>query len=204
MKVYIGPYKNWWGPYQIVRVLRYVGVSEDTCDNIADWICDHIPGIVRFCEWIDSFKQRTIKVRIDRYDLWNLDHTLSHIILPALIMLKDDKQGYPLTDEEDGPDHLKGEDDDFNEKRWDWILDEMIWTFTAINDDDFDDQFYSGTPSGRTVCINPEAPDNEKLYEYVKNDDDTFKFDRENYDKVQARIENGLRLFGKYYRNLWN
>ena len=31
MKVTIGPYRNWIGPYQIANSLKKIGVSDDTC-----------------------------------------------------------------------------------------------------------------------------------------------------------------------------
>jgi len=40
-------------------------------------------------------KNRAFHIHIDDYDVWNLDHTLASIIHPALIRLKDTKQGYP-------------------------------------------------------------------------------------------------------------
>jgi hypothetical protein len=30
------------------------------------------------------------------------------------------------------------------------------------------------------------------------------KFDKEKFDAYEARMQNGLRLFGKYYRSLWD
>jgi hypothetical protein len=32
----------------------------------------------------------------------------------------------------------------------------------------------------------------------------TYKFDYDGYEKVAKRIENGFRLFGKYYQGLWD
>ena len=40
-------------------------------------------------------KNRANNVHIDNFDVWSLDHTLSCIIHPALIRLKETKHGYP-------------------------------------------------------------------------------------------------------------
>ena len=40
-------------------------------------------------------KNRAYHIHIDDYDVWSLDHTLASIIHPALIRLKETKQGYP-------------------------------------------------------------------------------------------------------------
>ena len=44
--------------------------------------------------------QRKISVQIDSYDDWSLDHSLALIIYPALLQLKQNKNGVPssLTD----------------------------------------------------------------------------------------------------------
>ena len=72
-----------------------------------------------------------------------MDYTLSHIILPMLKQLKETKQGSPNVDLDDVPKELhppegqpqygpSGEVDDNFFKRWDWVMDEMIWAFTQI------------------------------------------------------------------------
>ena len=38
---------------------------------------------------------RKISVEIDNSDVWSFDHTLAHIIYPALLQLKEQKQGVP-------------------------------------------------------------------------------------------------------------
>ena len=72
MKVYIGPYKKWWGPYQIANLIPFV--SEDTSEKIGDWLAK--TWVNKVCEWFYSKNERKIKVRIDRYDTWSMDHTL--------------------------------------------------------------------------------------------------------------------------------
>ena len=34
MKVYIGPYKEWWGVYQLADLLKKVNVSQNRCEEI--------------------------------------------------------------------------------------------------------------------------------------------------------------------------
>ena len=106
-------------------------------------------------EYRDDDLDREIDVTIDNYDIWSLDHTLAYIIHPALILLKSKKNGSPNVDDDDVPDHLKSTsappkknewDTDENWfKRWDWVMDEMIWSFSTKIDIDHDKEFYSGT-----------------------------------------------------------
>ena len=78
----MGPYKNWIGPYQIADLLQKVGVSENQCDKLGDWIAD--TQLSNFCNWVESKRKRKIQVRIDKYDTWSMDVTLSYIIIPML------------------------------------------------------------------------------------------------------------------------
>ena len=58
--------------------------------------------------------ERNIKVHIDPYDTWNMDSTLSHIILPMLIQVRETKHGSPVIDDEDVP-HLPEQGTSSNE-----------------------------------------------------------------------------------------
>jgi hypothetical protein len=70
-----------------------------------------------------------------------MDHTLAHIVLPMLKQLKETKHGSPNVDNEDVPINLRAPEEDVLKykdlgetdpdffKRWDWVLDEMIYAF---------------------------------------------------------------------------
>ena len=142
MKVYIGPYKNWIGPYQIAeKILFWKDKSCDAVRRLGNWF-DSIKWLVRLCEWIDSKRHRKIKVRIDKYDTWNMDYTLAHIILPMLKQLKETQQGAPQVDLEDVPEELRVDDkvhpydEDGNYfKRWQYVLNEMLFAFESQHND---------------------------------------------------------------------
>jgi len=122
-------------------------------------------------------REQKVKVHIDRWDTWSMDHTLAPIILPMLIQLKAEKHGAPYVDIDDCPKDLRPKEqdehgtDDTHFARWDWVMDEMIYAFDCkANKDDVYMRF-----------------------------DDALDMERE-----QHRISNGFRLFGKYYENLWD
>lgn len=217
MKVYIGPYNSWIGPYQIAKSFKHIGFNEDRCDKIGEWLSE--TWINALCEWFDSKKKRKINICIDQYDTWSMDHTLALIIIPMLKQLNETKHGAPFVDDEDVPEELKsvsappltqeqldvGSTDDNHFKRWNWVLNEMIWAFEQLEDDNSDRQFYSGEHDWTFVDINPEETDKEKkLSKMVHGPNHTFKVDHEGLEKHQQRIRNGTRLFGKYYQNLWD
>ena len=100
-------------------------------------------------------KNRAETVVIDDYDVWNLDHSLALIILPALKKLKEKKHGAPFVDNEDVPRELimtagkkkryekHGETDEHYFDRWDYVMDEMIFAFESKVYDDWEEQFFS-------------------------------------------------------------
>jgi len=136
MKIKIGPYKNWFGPYQLAELLMFwvpkekdeygIPRTADRVHNFGEWLAHgsvwpepevgdiHKWGdrphtwLSKFLSWIDSKKKRTIKVHIDRWDTWSMDDTLAHIILPMLKQLKETKHGAPYVDLKDVPKELHG------------------------------------------------------------------------------------------------
>jgi len=218
MKVRIGPYKNWIGPYQISQKiffwLKFHGSLKDeqherwdyrACDKLGDWLAD--TWVNDFCVWIDKKRTRLIDVKIDKYDTWNMDETLAHIIHPMLVQLKKDKNGAPWVDDEDVPEHLRStaappkenewDTDELFFDRWEYVLDEMIFAFDAIRGD-WEEKFYSGN-----IDIAWEKQENG-LSKMINGPNNTFKVDAEGRRNFHDRMQNGFRLFGKYYQNLWD
>ena len=127
--------------------------------------------------------------------------------------MKEQLHGSPNTDDEDVPDHLKStaaptkeneyDTDNNHHKRWEWIIDEMIWAFAQLIDDNADSQFHTGEHDIQWKEV--KNKDGKVIAnEMVHGPNNTHKFDREGYEKWNDRIANGLRLFGKYYRGLWD
>lgn len=215
MKVNIGPYVNWWGPYQIADLLQKVGVSEDRCHSIGAWLAD--TKLTDICEWIYSKRNRRVKVKIDRWDTWNADETLAYIILPMLKQLKETKHGSPNVDDNDVPYELSSfaapaktnewDTDNNIHKRWDWVMSEMIWAFEQRLID-WEGQFHSGKIDTVMAPVDKDGndvPEDEaEFFEMRRGPNDTHKFDKDGYTKHVERMENGFRLFGKYYQSLWD
>lgn len=208
MKVIIKPYKPYWGPYQIAGLLRFIGVSKQTYNNLAEWLIGTWFG--RFCEYIaDRRRRKRVYVRIDETDTWNMAETLADIILPMLEQHKQNNQGSASVDDEDVPSYLRrtaappvdessGETDELWHFRWQWVLDEMIWAFSQIADPKNEDQFWS--PEWHEAF---EDPDMETAMAAIRAKPESEIFDRVGYDAHHARINRGTTLFGKYYRSLW-
>lgn len=262
MKVYIGPYKNWFGPYQLAEKLCFWAKKEKDeygFPKTPDWVHDfgtflaegkwptkegeddsddtkcflnsrkekNETWLYKFLLWIDSKKSRTIKVKIDRWDTWSMDHTLAHIILPMLKKLRVEKHGTPTAlDADDVPEFLRIKDEEYDwssqkdlfeyipkcnpehiyvrEDQWNWIMDEMIFAFEMKSKDDWESEYASGEWDTYMAVSDRKEDGSPKFYQMKYGPNHTYKRDEAKIAEIHARIENGFRLFGKYYQCLWD
>jgi len=215
MKVYMGKYKNYLGPYQLAQKICFwakndleygypkyvdrlgqffahgrfvsddevtwnVPINREDVGKLSQPVAEY-SRLHKFLNWVNEKRGvQNVYVKIDDYDVWSMSHTLAHIITPMLKKLKETQHGAPYTDDADVPEHLRStaappkendwDTDENHFKRWEWILDEMIWSF-----------------------------------EYCLQEDDLIlKLSDEDLTANDVRRKNGYRLFGKYYDNLWD
>jgi hypothetical protein len=230
LKVYIGPYKSWIGPYQIAEALCFwaptvkdeygIKCKPNWVHDFGTWLAggeDKDSLLMKFCNWIESMRNRKIRVKIHNYDTWSMDHTLSYIILPMLQQLNETKHGAPGTDDEDVPEHLRSTaaepkenewDIDSNHfLRWDWIMAEMIFAFECQLDDTWEEKYWTGEwgkPDFVKSDLEYPNPDTGEMESTYQINSGTRKCDWDGLKKEQERIANGFRLFGKYYQALWD
>ena len=165
--------------------------------------------------------QRKIKVEIEPHDTWNLDSTLALIIYPALLQLKATKQGVPSEFGDVGGEtwgtqesfefYQESHDEAWNEgaKRWDETLDKMIWAFQQIAFEDYGDKYHHGKSDYDWIKTdktypNPITGKVEDTFQMVDKNPDEHWYDSVGHMKHEERIQEGLELFGKYYRSLWD
>jgi len=202
VKVYLSKYRyHWISPYTVLEKVffwRKIDYDEPIIDKWSDRLTPICQGIQKVLDFIHP---KINYVKIDRWDTWSMDYTLSHIIVPMLKQLKETKHGSPFVDDEDVPEELKStsappkeNDYDIDEnhfKRWDWALNEMIWAFEQNLDDKSEEKFFD------------HAEWDEKEKDFGKNLH-KIKIDQEGLKIHQDRKKNGFRLFGKYYQGLWD
>ena len=207
MKVYIGPHTNFIGPYQLAeKILFWLDTDSDVVYNFGNRL-SKIRWIVKLCNWLSEKRERKVNIRIDKYDTWNMDDTLTLIIVPMLKQLKVSQHGAPHVEDRDVPKELRRTSapakendydvDDNHFKRWDWVLDEMIFAFENL---DNTDQFYSGETDYKFIDCN----DGTGNKEMITGPNHTYKCDEKKLKAHEKRVANGLRLFGVYYRGLWD
>jgi hypothetical protein len=199
-----------WLAYGSVRPELEIGETQAFADDKRKPTWLH-----RFLSWIHSKKQRKIYVRIDRWDTWSMDDTLAYIILPMLKQLREQTHGSPHVDDEDVPEYLRstaapelsqgekdtGHVDDNHHARWEWVLGEMIHAFETKAGDlqDWEEQFTTGEYDLQFKKIDASGTS-----EMVYGPKHTAKTDYEAQKEYADRIQNGFRLFGKYYQSLWS
>lgn len=192
------PRYNWVSPYTVKEKFFFWKKGYDAHETEPPVL------LTKACEcWynIANFFNRKINyVKIDKWDTWSMDTTLSPIILPMLKQLRETKHGSPFIEDADVPEelrdakvkrkkgvkkgpiigssdvHMINEDDEaLIHKRWNWVLDQMIWSFEEL-------------------C--KEDPD----YVYFVDGN----WNKEAYMTYHDKVQVGLTLFGKYYRCLWD
>ena len=202
MKVYLSKYRyHWISPYTVLEKVffwREIDYDEPIIDKWSDRLAPICQGIQKVLDFIHP---KINYVKIDRWDTWSMDYTLSFIVVPMLKQLKETKHGSPLVDDEDAPEELrstaapaKENDWDIDEnhfKRWDWVLNEMIWAFEQNLSYDSEEKFFNDAE------WDPKEKDfNKNLHK--------IKIDQVGLKAHQDRKANGFRLFGKYYQGLWD
>ncbi len=216
VKVYLSKYRyHWISPYTVLEKVffwREIDYDEPIIEKLSNLLLPVAKGIQAVLDFIHP---KIDYVKIDKWDTWSMDSTLSMIILPMLKQLQATKQGSACVDDEDVPEELNlrttdappkendWDTDDNWHKRWDWVLGEMIWTFEQINSD-WDKQYHSGVVDRVSVPCKWDENGKPTLFSWDKGPNDTSEFDMEGYTKHNERISKGLILFGKYYRGLWD
>jgi hypothetical protein len=222
MKVYIGPYKNWFGPHQLAEKLCF-WAKKDIVDEygmrdypeyvfkLGEFLAygkwrgiNDIPNDAKnlfinkdqptwlylFLERIETIKKRKVKIQIDKWDTWSMDYTLALITLPLLKQLKETKHGSTQVDLEDVPPEMRMT----STEDWD---DQLVFDF--YNDPELSKQNIQCDVHDRWNWVMDEMI---FAFEFILDDDNRYshKFDQ----VVEDRVANGLSLFGKYYRGLWD
>ena len=223
MKIYINKYRyHWLSPYTILKTVCFWEKDDDVFYNHEDkpgnkyepWIKRLDPICGALMRFLDIVHPKIDYVKIDYWDTWSMDHTLGRIALPMLKQLKETKHGAPFVDDNDVPEELRStsappkenewDTDELWFKRWDWVLDEMIFAFEHKLNTDWEDEFRTGKFDHKTVACEWDENGKATLYRWEDGPNHTYEYNWEGAKLVHDRIQNGFVLFGKYYQNLWD
>lgn len=140
-----------------------------------------------------SPNSRTVKIKVSPYDCWNLDETLARVILPSLRCFKN-RQYVGICSAYHDPNMP-----DEGRSLWLDAIDMMIWSFEEIIFNYHEPDF----PERINYCAWKKVRDN--FWEntpavYADGALEKWKADTKAYNE---RIQKGLDLFGKHFRDLW-
>ena len=149
-------------------------------------------------------------VQVEYGDDWNADFTIATMVLPLLKKVKEKKQGAPLVEDEDVPEHLRSTsappkenewDTDANYfKRWDYVLDEILFAMQEIaNDNENEPPYHTKTGTMEFGEINPEKGTGPLIFKGWETTPESVAANKAYHD----RIQNGCVLFGTYFQSLW-
>lgn len=137
--------------------------------------------------------------------VWDFGHWHSEMVLPRLKFMRNNITGIPSNMFDDDYEHGKEWDMPKNErqaaenkalKRWEETLDKIIWSFENYD-----------------ASINFDYPeDYDHRYTMKEYDDGSVGFESLDErspgtitaDEHEARVQEGLQLFSRNYRNLWS
>ena len=146
-----------------------------------------------------SKKPRIENVQVHPWDTYSADATLALVVYPVLVAYKQDileKGAVPsefLT-----PVDVSGKSEEEAQKihdemygvgltKWEEVLNKMIWSFEQAKDG------YVGEEDFFAINEDVDSEDIENRYD----------IDNEGLNDYYQKIDEGLSLFGRYYRSLW-
>jgi hypothetical protein len=85
----------------------------------------------------------------------------------------------------------------------------MIWAFEQLVKGDYDKQYHHGEPKYDWVKTDKQYPNPitgkmEATYKMVDKNPSEHWYDTVGHQKHDERIQEGLELFGKYFRSMWD
>lgn len=140
-------------------------------------ILDFIRYLPREIKW---FFQRGIRGYAD-CDCWAIDEYFDRVIIPMIKSLKEGKNGYPIN---------------MTNELWEAELERMIYYFTESTDEgcseknEYKNQFIS-------ITFGELTDNNDITNKYIERE---RQIDKYKYNMKQK----GLRLFSKYFYDLWS
>ena len=146
---------------------------------------------------------RKNEVKLDKYDSWSVPWTISQIMAPLLVQLKETTHSFGSVSKEDVPKSLHSTYDEygcFSQEAYNWLLDELIWMFTEVStDNDNEPEMYK-----RVGEMEWTEPDDKEMCTLITTGLEVIPEMKVLNDAYHARIKNAWRLLGLYGQTLWD
>ncbi len=146
----------------------------------------------KYTEKMSQYRKQRIERGFDDTELWNLEHSIAKYVLPRLIEFRKVMTGYPVK---------AGSFEEYKE-----IIDKIIYSFDHIvNEKTYNEELEKELGVEWGGCYKTtKQPDGNYLLEHTEkyNHEVMAKY-REAQDEISKKIDEGLCLFGEYFRSLW-
>jgi hypothetical protein len=154
--------------------------------------------------------ERKIDIHVDKWDTYNMDHTAALLIYPLLVQLKNSKHGIPsdfaVVGGEDYSSQYSFEfysetrDWAFDKscEKWDETLDRMIWSFYQVAYNDLEAQYTHDKPNYKWV--KDENTNSTTIVQLNQK----YWHDHIGNELAEKKVQEGLDLFAKHFRTLWD
>ena len=161
-------------------------------------------------------KERKVSIKIENHDVWDFNSSVGLVLLEWLKAFRAyDKHGIPA----DMPSFCQTAEDydtqlcfDFykesnppfsqSEDEWAAILDKIIWSFEEMINEPNGDCYWDVKPKIDFDATFAGHSNPDGYHETIWKE--PGKFNRRKHDEYQNKIQDGLDLFCKYLRNLWD
>ena len=225
MKIKIKPYPIF---RTTLKIEEFLAEKLNIPEKYSEKLCVPIQFVFNIINSIDEYLKRKNTIKIHNYDTWSMNCTLSLIVLPMLLQLKKTKHGAPIVDDEDLPESLQYNSEELEKikkqkdvqkywDRWDYVIDRMIYSFDYLANDketekmeefitiDNDALFEKfGERANKTLDIFDIQDKNGIDFIDQLNGPKYYSTDYEKLKEHEDYVDEGFKLFGKYYRNLWD
>ena len=123
-------------------------------------------------------------------DIWSLDYAIARRVLPMLIAFrKADKMGVPTTMfEEPFKTEYSDEEHKKADKKWNDILDKMIYAFKYVV---YDGAWGGGDEHREELGIKLEEGSDRK-------------YEKKSWEEANKRHKEGMKLFAEHFMSLWD
>jgi hypothetical protein len=129
-------------------------------------------------------------------------------MLPYVYDFRDNKKhGTPCFDKEDCNFIDEEAIDKDREEKWNYIINEIIFALEYCADENYDDCLVPNplyNPKQKKFFKETEPNEQGFVSMDINEDYGKFKIDRDLLNKKLDRVQNGLKLMGEYFMNLWD
>lgn len=148
--------------------------------------------------------KRFARIKIHNHDVWNVDETLSQIIVPLLKKFREKRRGVPseLLDPSKEGDTEKEDKESYEraEKKWNEILDKIMWSMEECSAHHDRKPIPTEDSAEWKEWVDESG---QERFEFVWKDEKEREIFHKEFDEYGRKLQEGCELFGKWFTEFW-